>query len=82
MRIRNFQFEPREVRVKAGATITWTNDEGGHTVVADNNSFSSPTLTAGKSYGRRFTRPGTYPYHCSFHGSPGGEMSGTVVVTR
>ena len=38
---------------------------------------------AGKTFSRKFTKPGTYPYHCAFHGGKGGEgMSGTVVVTR
>lgn len=83
VRIKDFQFEPKQITVKAGTTVKWTNDEGSHTVTADNDSFSSPTLTAGKTYSRRFTKPGTYAYHCSFHGSAGGgDMSGTVVVTK
>ncbi|HEX5707791.1 MAG TPA: plastocyanin/azurin family copper-binding protein [Pyrinomonadaceae bacterium] len=82
VRIRDFKFEPRELTVKAGTTVTWTNEEGSHTVTSDEGAFASPTLTAGKTYARKFTRPGTYRYHCSFHGSAGGGMSGTVVVTR
>ncbi len=82
VRIKNFEFEPRETSIKVGATVTWRNDEGSHVVTADDNSFSSPTLAAGKTYSRRFTKPGTYSYHCSFHGGPGNGMSGTIVVTR
>jgi plastocyanin len=82
--IKDFEFQPREVTVKAGATVTWTNEGGSsHTVTADDGSFESPTLAAGKTYVHRFTRPGTYHYHCAFHGGKGGEgMSGAVVVTR
>ena len=82
--IRDFEFQPRQLTVKAGATVTWTNDGGSsHTVTADDGSFESPTLGAGKTFSRRFTKPGTYRYHCAFHGGKGGEgMSGTVVVTR
>ena len=80
--ISNFQFAPRSVTIKAGATITWTNQEGTHTVTADDNSWESPTLNAGKTFSRQFTKPGTYPYHCSFHGSPGADMSGVVTVVR
>ncbi len=82
VRIRNFEFEPRELTVKAGTTVTWTNEEGSHTVTSDTGAFASPTLLAGKTYSRRFTRPGTYAYHCSFHGGAGSGMSGTIVVTR
>src|SRR2546430_17323745 len=82
--IKDFEFQPRELTVKAGATVTWTNDGGSsHTITADDGSFESPTLGAGKTYSRKFTKPGTYPYYCAFHGGKGGEgMSGTVVVTR
>lgn len=80
--ISNFQFTPKTVTIKAGGTVTWTNKEGTHTVTADDNSFESPTLSAGKTFSHQFSKPGTYPYHCSFHGSPGGEMSGQVKVVR
>lgn len=80
--ISNFQFTPKTVTIKAGGTVTWTNKEGAHTVTADDNAWESPTLNAGKTFARQFTKPGTYPYHCSFHGSPGGNMSGVVRVVR
>ena len=80
--VSNFQFAPRSVTVKAGGTVTWSNNEGTHTVTADDDSWESPTLKAGQTFSRRFDRPGTYPYHCSFHGSPGGHMSGVVNVVR
>jgi len=32
-------------------------------------------------YSHIFTVPGTYPYYCSIHGSPGAGMYGVVVVT-
>ena len=39
--------------------------------------------TAGKSFSHKFTKAGTYRYYCSFHGSEGGgDMSGTITVTR
>src|SRR5437763_14571890 len=82
--IKDFEFQPRQLTVKAGATVTWTNEGGSsHTVTADDGSFESPTLGAGKTFSRKFTKPGTYPSYCAFHGGKGGEgMSGTVVVTR
>ena len=81
--VSNFKFSPKVITVKAGTVVTWVDKEGGHTVEADNGSFSSPTLNAGQTFSRKFTKPGKYPYHCSFHGSAGGaDMAGTVVVTR
>lgn len=80
--ISNFQFTPKIVTIKAGGTVTWTDKEGTHTVTADDNSWESPTLNAGKTFSYQFTKPGTYRYHCSFHGSPGGNMSGQVRVVR
>jgi plastocyanin len=76
----NFKFAPQTVTVKAGGTVTWMNKEGTHTVSADDGSWESPTLTAGQSYSHQFSRPGTYRYHCSFHGSPGHDMAGVVTV--
>jgi plastocyanin len=81
--IKDFEFQPRQLTVKAGTTVTWKNDGGSHTVTADNGSFESPTLGAGATFNRKFTKPGTYRYYCAFHGGKGGEgMTGTIVVTR
>jgi plastocyanin len=83
VQISNFQFAPKVLTVKAGTTVTWTNNEGIHTVTADNGAFISDNLTAGQSFSFKFTKPGTYRYHCSFHGSTGGgDMSGMVRVRR
>jgi plastocyanin len=81
--ISNFQFAPKVVRIKAGDEVTWQAREGSHTVTADNGSFESPTLSAGKSFSHKFATPGTYRYYCSFHGSAGGhDMAGTVIVSK
>ena len=79
--IKNFQFTPKTVTVRVGAVVTWRNTEGTHTVTADDGSFTSPNLAAGKTYSHKFAKAGTYPYYCQFHGSKGGgDMSGVVVV--
>ena|SRR5215471_8588734 len=81
--ISNFQFAPKVVRVKAGSAVTWEVKEGTHTVNADDDSFASSNLSAGQSFSHTFTKPGTYRYYCSFHGSKGGhEMAGTIIVSR
>jgi plastocyanin len=79
--ISNFKFEPKVLRVKVGTTVTWTNTDGTHSAVADDENFSSPTLAKGKSFSFKFTKRGKYPYYCSFHGSKGGgDMAGTIIV--
>jgi plastocyanin len=81
--MKGFEFQPKQITVKAGTTVTWKNDESAsHTVTADDESFESPTLAAGKTYVHKFDKSGTYKYYCAFHGGKDGEgMSGTVVVT-
>lgn len=66
--IANFAFHPASVTVAPGTTVTWNNhDSAPHTVTASDHSWSSPTLTKGKSYSRTFTKPGVYHYFCAIH---------------
>lgn len=80
--IANFSFGPGTLTVKAGTTVTWRNNEDApHTVTADDGSFGSNTLSQGDSFSFTFDTPGTYDYHCQFHGGAGHTgMSGTIVV--
>ncbi|MFZ1213180.1 MAG: cupredoxin family copper-binding protein [Pseudolabrys sp.] len=76
IKIGNFIFGPQEVKIKAGTTITWTNeDDIPHTVVSPNN-FRSKVLDTDGTYSFTFTTPGTYKYFCSLHP----HMTGTIVV--
>ncbi len=73
----NRAYDPQEITVKVGDTVTWVNqDAPKHDVVADNGEFKSSLFDKGQSFSFTFTAPGTYPYHCSIH--PG--MTGTVIV--
>ena len=73
----NRAYDPQEITVKVGDTVTWVNqDAPKHDVVADNGEFKSSLFDKGQSFSFTFTKAGTYPYHCSIH--PG--MTGTVVV--
>src|SRR2546423_5541672 len=61
--IKDFEFQPRELTVKAGATVTLTNEGGSsHTVTADDGSFESPPLRAGQNFSPQFHQPRTHPY--------------------
>lgn len=77
VKIDNFTFAPVELRVKAGATITWTNrDDIPHTVVSPDKVFKSKVLDTGEKFSTTFPAPGTFPYFCSIHP----KMTGRVVV--
>jgi len=80
--IKDYMFSPAVVKVKVGATVTWTNqDSVSHTVTADTVSANAPSsmdIANGKSYSFTFKTAGTYSYHCFPHPY----MHGTVEVTQ
>ena len=82
VKISNFSFAPASITVKAGQTVTWTNEDNvAHTVTADTASADAPasqSLAQGASYSFTFKNAGTYAYHCQIHPS----MKGTVTVTQ
>lgn len=69
--IRNFSFEPADVRVPVGGKVAWVNcapaDEPAHTSTSDQGVWSSPLLPPGAVFGFTFTQAGTFPYHCEPH---------------
>ena len=75
-------FFPRTLEVAAGTRVVWHDQATSHTVTSDQPGlFDSGTLTPGREFAYTFTQPGTYPYHCTIHGAPGGVgHSGTVIV--
>lgn len=73
-------FEPPDILVAEGDTVTWTwNGFQQHQVVFDDPSIPpSPAQTLG-THQVVFTVAGTYTYFCSVHGRA--VMSGSVAVT-
>jgi len=74
-------FQPAEITVAVGGTVTWTNEDSvSHTVTA--GTRGNPTgafdesVGAGDSFSYTFEEPGVVEYYCSIH--PG--MDGTVIV--
>jgi plastocyanin len=62
------QFSPSQVSVAVGESVTWVNrDQRDHSIVADDNSFSSGNLKPGRSFAKQFTTPGTLGYRCTLH---------------
>ena len=77
------RFEPANVTVAAGTTVTWTWVGGFHDVTSAGNpgfSGSGAPVAPPRSFSHTFTTPGTYLYFCSVHGSATAGMRGTVVV--
>lgn len=78
--IRDFQFNPAQVRVRPGTKVTWVNcgpaGTDSHTSTSDAGLWDSPLLAPGKTFTQSFATIGVFPYHCVPH--PG--MLGTVTV--
>ena len=75
-------FSPKTVTIKAGDSVTWTNNGTvAHTSTGDAplSLWDSGSVVVGDSFARTFTAGGKYRYHCTFHQSLG--MVGTVSVT-
>src|ERR1700722_309119 len=77
VKIDNFTFAPQRVTVKAGTTVTWTNqDDIPHTVTSATKAFRSKALDTDDKFSFTFTTAGVYEYFCSLHP----HMTGTIVV--
>jgi amicyanin len=76
--ISNFAFNPEEINVKVGDTITWTNmDSAMHRLASTSgNEIMSDNLQKGQSYSHKFYTAGTFEYECSLHPS----MKGKIIV--
>ena len=76
----NLTFNPRQVTINVGGTVTFVFKSIGHNVNFDTQNAGTPAdipgVNANINVPRTFTAAGTYQYHCNSH--PG--MAGTVVV--
>ena len=73
----DFAYDPAELEVAAGTTVTWTNnDSSAHTVSQTGGGFESGKLDNGMTFSFTFDTPGTYEYFCQFHPN----MTASVVV--
>jgi plastocyanin len=73
---KSYRFDPERIEVRAGATITWTNEDNfTHTVEVEGRKDLH--VERGESVSIRFDRPGTYDYVCTLHPH---DMEGEVIV--
>jgi plastocyanin len=64
----NWHFDPADVTVSAGSTVSWHNrGHEEHSVTADDKSFDSGLKKPGTDFDRTFAQAGVYSYHCTPH---------------
>jgi plastocyanin len=73
---KSYRFDPSTIEIKAGQTVTWTNNDNfTHTVKVDGEADHK--VGRGHSVSITFDKPGTYHYECTLHSH---DMHGTVIV--
>jgi uncharacterized protein (TIGR03118 family) len=87
VKIVDFGFEPADVTVKVGDTVTWTNTGSfAHTTTSGTTTggvrhpdglWDSGSLFSGQTFSHTFTKAGAFPYYCTPHYSM---MVGSVTV--
>jgi plastocyanin len=77
VKIENFTFNPAELTVKPGTTVTWENgDDIPHSVVEAGGKFHSKALDTGDKFTMTFTDAGEITYFCGLHP----HMTGKIIV--
>jgi plastocyanin len=76
--MKDIKFDPANVTIDAGQTVTWTNDDSvGHDVTGDDFKSGEPgAMQNGDTFEHTFDTAGTFDYVCTVH--PG--MEGSVTV--
>ena len=73
VRINKNKYQTPELKIKAGTTVVWINDEVmPHNVafragMVDEKGVATPMLTRGQSASITFNEAGTYDYFCTPH---------------
>jgi plastocyanin len=74
--MRNMKFSPASVEIKRGETVEWTNEDITPHTATSAPLFDSGSIDSDKSWRHTFTKPGNFPYTCTFHP----EMKAVVTV--
>ncbi len=77
--INNAKYRPKNLTIKVGTTLTWTNNDSvPQSVTSDTPGlFDSGLLQPGKTWTYTFSQAGTFPYHSTATTS----TFGSIVVT-
>ena len=64
----DFKFVPATVKIKAGDTVEWINDDNdAHTVDSVKNLFDSGGLDTNEMWTHTFKTAGSFAYFCALH---------------
>jgi len=76
--MKNIEYVPKSITVKAGEPVNWTNgDSVAHTVTSDSGTeFDSGTMDPGAKFSYAPKSAGTINYFCEIHPN----QKGTIVV--
>jgi plastocyanin len=75
--MKNFKFEPNELTVKVGQSVTWRNeDEAKHDAYSEENGLDTNDIGKGGDVTFQPDKAGTINYICSIHP----QMKGTLTV--
>lgn len=90
--MKDFKFDTLELRILAGETVQWVNEDAmAHTVTPADKALwgtegsgdaQDDWIAQGDSWSFTFTEPGTYQYYCIPHAAQGddGEWKGMVAT--
>lgn len=78
IRIVQYTYDPAELKIKVGDTVTWINGEKrvSHSVLFSGTGEESERFFPGERWSRTFDQPGSFEYRCGPHP----EMKGLIVV--
>jgi plastocyanin len=90
--IKLIAFNPTDVQLAAGGTVTWRQDDvathtvtsgrveqnGGTATAKPDGRFDSGNISKGQMFQFSFPEPGEYPFFCAVHPAT---MTGTVTAT-
>jgi plastocyanin len=72
-------FTPATINIAVNDRVIWTWAGNNHSTTSDTNGlWDSLVNNSPHSFTNTFTSAGTFPYHCTIHGSLG--MKGTIIV--
>ena len=69
-------YNPAEIKISAGTTVTWTNDGPATESVTSDNGLFDGIVSIDESYSFKFASVGTFSYHSRIHPN----MIGKVMV--
>lgn len=92
--IDDLAFEPKNVTIKVGENVRWTNAEGGIVPISHSSTSGDPsddnegdvwdsgTIRPGDSFTLQFNEEGVFEYFCTFHTQHPEMRNATVTVVE